>query len=99
MKSRIAMVLGVSVLFVLMAGCATCRFSLVDIDLRSPEQIEASQVEAMAPYMHTGVAGTNALPEVVQTKSLPVSVWTGIMDVLKVLKFRLRIITIEWDQP
>ena len=78
------------ILLVLCAGCSTCRFSLVDLDLRSPSQITAYQTEAEIPY---AVPVDAAL---IQTSSITGSIWTEVCDLLKVVKARFRIISIEY---
>ena len=79
------------------AGCATKgRFSLVDLDLRDKGQIEASRFESAVPYVQDSLSSTNAV--MVSTQAIPLSVWTQLMDVLKIIKCRLRVVSFEWDE-
>jgi hypothetical protein len=73
-----------------LVGCTTGRMALVDLDLRTPEQITAYQVEAAIPYCRTNQ------PPVVENKSLLTTTWDDIIKVLEVVKGRLRILSIEW---
>jgi len=89
MKKIVMVVAMVSVIS--LAGCTTGRMALVDLDLRTPEQITAYQVEAAIPYCRT-----NQPAVVAENKSLLATTWDDIIKVLEVVKGRLRILSIEW---
>lgn len=91
-KMRIAIML--IVMAVCLNGCATSgRFSAIDIDLRSPEQIIAYQVEAKVPYDLNEVA----VPNVNNAATSKVSpVWQFLAPIIEAFKGRLRILSFEW---
>ena len=89
MKKIVMVVAMVSVIS--LAGCTTGRMALVDLDLRTPEQITSYQVEAAIPYCRT-----NQPPVAAESKSLIATTWDDIIKVLEVVKGRLRILSIEW---
>jgi len=73
------------------SGCASPgRFALLDLDLRTPEQIEAYKTEAQVPY------GVNeaATQEVVSPKV--VSVWSFLAPIIQVFKGRIKVLSFEW---
>jgi len=74
----------------LFTGCATDkgRFSLIDLDLRTPEQIVASEKENNVIYQ-----GTNQVPVEAEAKAFPVEY---LFKFLEVVKGRLRILSLEW---
>lgn len=78
-------------------GCATRgRVSVIDFDLREAAQIEAGRFEAAVPYTPSP---TNAVPPVLaKTEALPVSFWLQMLETLKVLKCRFRVISFEWSK-
>jgi len=81
----------VSLLF--LSGCASigkCRFSLIELDLRTPEQIMAGTVENTAIY-----EGTNKPPQIIEKtpRSFPIEI---IFKFLEVIKGRIKIISLEW---
>lgn len=79
----------------LAAGCATKgRMSVVDVDFRDASQIEAGRFEAAVPY----ATGTTNVPTVVKTESIPPALWGPLMELLKVIKCRIRILSVEWDE-
>lgn len=76
------------------SGCATGRITLIDIDLRSADQITAYVPEASVVYKPGDSASVKAVTD--GTTSTTSVIWEKIMEVLKVVKGRLRIITFEW---
>ena len=70
-------------------GCASAgRLCLVDLDARTPAQVAAQRVEALAPY-HPSSGTSNA----VQSRTaIP---WDIVPDILK-LGFRVRVGSYEW---
>ena len=88
------------VLAVLLVGCATKgRLSLLDLDLRDPEQIAASKFEMAVPYTQGSLLDTNvAMVATATTQAIPGVIWSEVMDVLKVIKARIRIVSVEWDE-
>ena len=84
-----------------MSGCATSgRLAVVDLDLRSPEQIKAYEVEAQVPYELNEVvtgATTNSVNDVVSADAPKVSpIWEFLAPILEAFKGRLRILSFEW---
>ena len=79
----------------MLCGCGTTgRLALVDLDFRTPEQIQAEQLEAIAPFV---TVQTNSVrppePKPVQEKTW----WTSLVQWFgSVSKMRLRILPIEW---
>ena len=80
-----------TVMAISLAGCTTGRMALVDLDLRTPEQITAYQVEAAIPYCRTNQPAT-----VAESKGILPTSWEDIIKVLEVVKGRFRILSIEW---
>jgi len=73
----------------LFCGCASMdrgRFSVIDLDLRTPEQIVASTPENTCIYSATELPSTEA-------RVFP---FEYLFKFLEVVKGRLRIISIEW---
>jgi len=90
MKTVMAMLV-----MVLMCGCVSAgRFALVDIDLRTPEQIAAYAKEAEIPY----VAQYNEPPTLKADRTVLTAIWDEIMEVLKVVKGRVRVLPVEWKK-
>ena len=73
-----------------LVGCASPgRMSLIDLDLRTAEQLKEARYETYALY-------GEPVPETkgdVQTK---VFGWTQVLDFLNVIKGRIRIFSVEW---
>ena len=85
-------VLGVG-LVVIMSGCASERFSLLDIDLRTPEQTKAYITEAEVVYktpVNQAVVGAT-----VGTAVVPNIVWQYVTDLLKITRGRIRVLSFE----
>ena len=82
-----------------MMGCANTNFkmALVDLDMRSPEQIEAMVPEAEIVFKETNLLEPSAPEDVISTQSLPTEVWTAIMEAVKVIKIRIRVLPIEYS--
>ena len=75
------------------SGCISAgRFAVVDLDLRSPEQIVAGEVEAAVIY---GAPATSEEPvEPVANKS-----WMRFLaPIIEVFDGRLRILSFEWRE-
>lgn len=83
----------IALMVFLLSGCATKgRFAVLDLDLRTPEQIEASVAENTIIY-----TCTNNIPAVAQPK-VSVDPWDIIVRIISVVKGRLRILSIEWNE-
>lgn len=84
-------IIGIAVVM-LFCGCASVekgRFSLIDFDLRSPEQITAQIPENTCIY-----ASTNNPPtEVATPKAFPFDL---LFNFFNVMKGRIRILNLEW---
>lgn len=91
MKTVMAMLV-----MVLMCGCVSAgRFALVDIDLRTPEQIAAYAKEAEIPY---AVPSQNDPVGLKADRTVLTAIWDEIMEVLKVVKGRVRVLPVEWKK-
>lgn len=76
-------------------GCATKgRMSLIDLDLRTPEQITAYQQESHDVYAFN--TPTNAENVIVEPKSIPAPTWDIIVKIVEVFKGRIKILSFEW---
>ena len=77
-----------------LTGCATVdkgRFSVIDLDLRSPEQIVAQKDEKTAVY---GSESTNKVAQVAgEPRAFPYEL---LFKLLEVVKGRLMIFSLEW---
>lgn len=72
-------------------GCVSAgRVCLVDLDARTPAQVAAQRVEALAPY-HPSPGTSNAVQ--IRT-AIP---WDIVPDFLK-LGFRIRVGSFEWGE-
>lgn len=84
-------------LVALLSGCATSgRFSLVDWDLRNPEQINAFYEESKVPYdltLDDKVEVEVKVEVVAQPKSITASF---IASIITAIKGRVRILSFEW---
>jgi len=94
--NKLVVVIGISMV---LCGCATKgRVALLDLDLRTPEQILAYQNEADIIYVpdccvsNPIVVSTNAT---VKGATIP-SPWDIIIKIIEVVKGRIRILSIEW---
>ena len=81
------------VLALFFCGCSTVdrgRFSVIDLDLRTPEQILTGTVENTCIY-----GGTNQPPQITKTepRAFPFEL---LFKFLEVMKGRIRIISLEW---
>ena len=90
---KIALLVLALVLLWLCNGCSTVdkgRFSVIDLDLRTPEQILAGMVENTCIY-----GGTNQPPQITKTepRAFPFEL---LFKFLEVMKGRIRIISLEW---
>lgn len=77
----------------IMTGCASVdkgRFSVIDLDLRTPEQIVADISEKTCIY-----TCTNKPPQIAQEteRAFPIDI---LFKLLSVVKGRLTIISLEW---
>jgi len=84
----------VSILCLGLVGCASTqrgRFSVLDLDLRTPEQITAYQHESSDVY----VEPQQPKPQV-ETKSFSMAAWDYIVKIVEVFKGRIKIGSIEW---
>lgn len=79
---------------VFLTGCATVnngRFSVIDLDLRTPEQVLAQKSEKMVVY---DSEGTNKVSQVaVEPRAFPYEL---LFKLLEVVKGRLMIFSLEW---
>lgn len=88
----------ITVICTVVVGCTTSgRFSVVDLDLRSPEQTKAQIPEAEIVYTCTvNNSSTNEVKissEVVDTLKD-----SFIVDIFKAVKGRLRVLSLEWKK-
>jgi hypothetical protein len=67
------------------------RLALLTLDGRTPEQIEASQVEAQAPYLPN-----KDKPAMEAQKPVGIFPWAVAFDWLKVFKGKITILSFEW---
>ena len=75
----------------ILTGCVSAgRFSLLDIDLRSPDQINASIPEAKIVY------NTPESPQDADVKAITPT--TFIVDLFRIMKCRFRFLSIEWKK-
>jgi hypothetical protein len=81
----------------MITGCATRgRISLIDLDLRTPEQIVAYQNEADVIYAPDGCTSNTANNASVRVATtFP---WDFIIKIVEVVKGRVRILSIEWKK-
>jgi hypothetical protein len=79
------------VIMVITMGCSTTkgRVFLGDLDLRTPEQIQAQVPEKTIIYGDT-------VPQVTTQAVESITPWSLIVDLLKVVKGRLTIVSVEW---
>lgn len=84
-------------LLMITAGCATKgRISLIDLDLRTPEQIIAYQNEADVIYTPDGCTSNTANNASVRVATtFP---WDFVIKIVEVVKGRVRILSIEWKK-
>lgn len=77
-----------------LAGCkspgAPLRFSVLDLDFRTPEQIQACQAADMAPFQESSAPAT-----VGEAKALPLTWWQALFAMVSDLECRIRFVTIE----
>jgi hypothetical protein len=88
-------VIAVSIVAVMfLTGCATVnngRFSVIDLDLRTPEQVLAQKSEKMVVYESDG---TNKVAQVAgEPRAFPYEL---LFKLLEVVKGRLMIFSLEW---
>jgi len=83
-----ALVVSILISCLCVVGCATGRFAALDLDMRTPAQIKAFQIEAGIPYQ-VEKEGTD-----IRVGSIP---WKLIADFLGILKGRIRILSFEWE--
>lgn len=89
-------IIGLSLLLLCTASSCTTskgRFSILDLDLRTPEQIAAYQTEANIPFTF---GQQDTIPSGVPRMEVPSTLWAPLFELLKVVKGRLRVVTIEW---
>ena len=78
-------------LMILISGCMSPgRVALLDIDLRTPEQIKAYEVEAQVPFKDTDIISKDPEPK-------SVSAWSFVSPIIQVFKGRIRILSVEWQ--
>ena len=93
MKNGLTLVTLVTLVTLIMisSGCASPgRFSLLDLDLRTPEQIEAYQVEAQVPYE------VKEIPNKEEIAPKAISVWSFLAPIIQVFKGRIKVLSFEW---
>lgn len=87
MRTRVIALAALAAFSVLASGCSTqagntrIRMSALDVDLRSPEQINAAKPTVQQP----------------QAQALPPSLWAVIIEKILSIKGRLRFINLEVD--
>jgi hypothetical protein len=76
---------------IILSGCATKgRLSVIDIDLRTPEQITAYQKEAEVVYQNEE-SQTVGSSETASKFS-----WDVVIKLVEVIKGRVRVLSFEW---
>lgn len=98
MKRLICLTLLASMVVPLVAGCAYLpargRLSAIDFDLRDKDQIVAYETEATCIYADPTQPG-----QPLGVGEAPsASPWYLIVDFLKVMKGRLRVLSVEWQK-
>jgi len=79
--------------FILFSGCVSSgRISLIDIDLRTPDQIEAYAKESEAVYL----SNKDALDETREAEATKIKNVSVIMNMITIIKGRIRILSFEW---
>ena len=75
-----------------LTGCASGRYrgALIDLDLRTPEQIRAYEREATAVYARTPPKNTEAVAPAAKT-----AWWVPAFDFLQIMEDRIRILSFE----
>lgn len=84
------------VAMIVLSGCATAgRFAALDIDLRTPEQIEAFAPEAEIVYK----VGEAPAPNGAQVSAPVDASWVQFLaPIIEVFKGRVRILSFEWKK-
>lgn len=86
----------IALMAVLLTGCKSAgRFSGIDWDSRSAEQLVASQPYDQAPFA-TGCVDNTARAEAAQAKAMPVGWWDGLMKMLTGIRVHIKVVTVEW---
>jgi hypothetical protein len=96
MKNVLRVIVTLAVL--LNIGCIGAgRFALIDIDLRTPEQIKAYAAEARYVYEDINVIENEDIEEGEEVEPKAISgIIPSILDKLRVFKCRFRILGFEW---
>jgi len=90
MKNGLTLVTLVT-LVIIGSGCASPgRFSVLDLDLRTPEQIEAYKVEAQVPYV------VKEIPNKEEIAPKFISAWSFLAPIIQVFKGRIKVLSFEW---
>ena len=80
----------------LASGCASTspgRFTTVEWDSRSPEQISAMVPADTVVYENPGAAKVD---EKADAKAMPLEWWSALFDMISGIRVRIRIGTCEW---
>lgn len=80
---------------VLLSGCASVhkgRFSVIDLDLRTPEQVLAQKEEKIVIYTDTSTNKVSMAPS--ETRSFPYEI---LFKFLEIMKGRIMIFSLEWE--
>lgn len=80
---------------ILLSGCASVhkgRFSVIDLDLRTPEQVLAQKEEKTIIYTDTSTNKVSMAPS--ETRSFPYEI---LFKFLEVMKGRIMIFSLEWE--
>lgn len=88
------------VLALLFCGCSTGRFAVLTVDLRTPEQLKASEVEGTVVYNYGECTNCAACEKcngdpLEEPVSSP-SIIAPIFDFLKLVKGKVSFFSIEW---
>lgn len=93
MNKLISVIITSVSLTLMLSGCATKgRISVVDVDLRTPEQIIAYQPEAAVVY-----ETDKPQPNLGAGIAAPIP-WEFIIKLVEVVKGRVRVLSFEWKK-
>ena len=83
---------------VMSSGCISQqgRLSIMDFDFRKPDQIMAGAREAEAPFKNWSAPAQLETGEEVEIKTIPISWWANMLELLTKLECRVTLLSIEW---
>ena len=79
---------------VLTSGCSSTRFAVLDLDFRSPAQIQAGKAADCAPFCQTADCSEPA-----SERALPLAWWQLVLAAFSDLECRIRFVSIERGGP